>query len=108
MLKEFAAKRCVKLGKLLEKGALGLDPRKKDSGGSNPNPKSDHRNDYNPTKVIIINLTISKPTKSFACICKLGNSTRVVSSFNFFFVGVRVFEKLRLEGQSNFLFSVIS
>ncbi|KAH7520312.1 hypothetical protein FEM48_Zijuj08G0130700 [Ziziphus jujuba var. spinosa] len=50
VLKEFAAKRCVKLGKLLEKGALGLDPRKKDSGGSNPNPKSDHRNDYNPTK----------------------------------------------------------
>ncbi|KAF3439072.1 hypothetical protein FNV43_RR17347 [Rhamnella rubrinervis] len=50
VLKEFAAKRCVKLGKLLERGGLGLDTRKKKSGGSNPNPKSDR--DYNkPVKM---------------------------------------------------------
>ena len=45
VLKEFAAKKCVKLGKLLEKGGMGVDKRKL-SGGSglnpNPNPESLH------------------------------------------------------------------
>ena len=44
VLKEFAAKKCVKLGKLLEKGGLGfgvgVETRRKDSGRcSNTNPK---------------------------------------------------------------------
>jgi hypothetical protein len=46
VLKEFAAKKCVKLGKLLEKGGLGfgvgVETRRKDSGrcsNTNPNPK---------------------------------------------------------------------
>lgn len=47
VLKEFAAKKCVKLGKLLERGGLGLgaELRKKGSGCSNPNPnpKSDNK-----------------------------------------------------------------
>ncbi|KAK7849240.1 hypothetical protein CFP56_003237 [Quercus suber] len=47
VLKEFAAKKCVKLGKLLERGGLGLgvEVRKKGSGCSNPNPnpKSDNK-----------------------------------------------------------------
>lgn len=34
MLKEFAAKKCVKLGKLLEKGGIALDNKKKLPGGS--------------------------------------------------------------------------
>lgn len=45
MLKEFAAKKSVKLGKLLrDRGALGLELKKKDSDGPNPNSKSDDRN----------------------------------------------------------------
>lgn len=54
VLKEFAAKRCVKLGRLLERGGLGLDTmRKGESGGSNPSPKSDHNYNTNnkPIKV---------------------------------------------------------
>ncbi|KAM3709121.1 hypothetical protein ACB098_02G150200 [Castanea mollissima] len=47
VLKEFAAKKCVKLGKLLERGGLGLgvELRKKGSGCSNanPNPKSNNK-----------------------------------------------------------------
>ncbi|KAL7190879.1 hypothetical protein ACSBR2_023034 [Camellia fascicularis] len=43
VLKEFAAKKCVKLGKLLQRGGLGLE-RKKLSGGPslnrNPKPES--------------------------------------------------------------------
>jgi len=46
VLKEFAAKKCVKLGKLLEKGGLGfgvgVETRRKDLGrcsNTNPNPK---------------------------------------------------------------------
>ncbi|KAL5556777.1 hypothetical protein UlMin_039013 [Ulmus minor] len=36
VLKEFAAKKCVKLGKLLkERGGIGLDVKKRDSSGSN-------------------------------------------------------------------------
>lgn len=34
MLKEFAAKKCVKLGKLLEKGGIAVDNKKKLPGGS--------------------------------------------------------------------------
>lgn len=46
MLKEFAAKKCVKLGKLLERGGLGLgvELRKKGSGCSNPNPNPKSNN----------------------------------------------------------------
>ncbi|XP_004288263.1 PREDICTED: uncharacterized protein LOC101291177 [Fragaria vesca subsp. vesca] len=44
VLKEFAAKKSVKLGKLLrDRGALGLELKKKDSDGPNPNSKSDDR-----------------------------------------------------------------
>lgn len=47
VLKEFAAKKCVKLGKLLEKGGLGfgigvgvgVETRRNGSGCSNTNPK---------------------------------------------------------------------
>ncbi|KAB1214920.1 hypothetical protein CJ030_MR5G024512 [Morella rubra] len=39
VLKEFAAKKCVKLGKLLERGGLGVETRRKGSGGSNPMSK---------------------------------------------------------------------
>ncbi|GFY99447.1 hypothetical protein Acr_13g0008470 [Actinidia rufa] len=41
VLKEFAAKKCVKLGKLLEKGGMGVDKRKL-SVGSGPNPDNLH------------------------------------------------------------------
>lgn len=46
VLKEFAAKKCVKLGKLLERGGLGLgvELRKKGSGCSNPNPNPKSNN----------------------------------------------------------------
>lgn len=40
VLKEFAAKKCVKLGKLLEKGGPGVETRRKDSSSSITNPKS--------------------------------------------------------------------
>ncbi|XP_024025469.1 uncharacterized protein LOC21392709 [Morus notabilis] len=41
VLKEFAAKKCVKLGRLLkERGGLGLDLRKKDSSDVGPTSRS--------------------------------------------------------------------
>lgn len=50
MLKEFAAKKSVKLGRLLrDRGGLGLELKKKDLGAPNPNSKSDKNNS---TKVI--------------------------------------------------------
>ncbi|XP_022740369.1 uncharacterized protein LOC111292320 [Durio zibethinus] len=40
VLKEFAAKKCVKLGKLLKQGGLGMDLKRKDlPAASNSNPK---------------------------------------------------------------------
>ena len=43
MLKEFAAKKCVKLGKLLEKGGMGVEKRKVSGGsGLNPNPNPEN------------------------------------------------------------------
>lgn len=55
MLKEFAAKKCVKLGKLLERGGFGVETMRKESGGSDPKSKFDnsssakvHISSYNP------------------------------------------------------------
>jgi len=43
VLKEFAAKKCVKLGKLLEKGGIALDKKKLPAGWTrNPNPKPEN------------------------------------------------------------------
>lgn len=45
VLKEFAAKKSVKLGRLLrDRGGLGLELKKKDLGAPNPNSKSDKNN----------------------------------------------------------------
>lgn len=52
MLKEFAAKKCVKLGKLLERGGLGVETRRKGSGGSNPMSKIENC----PVKASIFNV----------------------------------------------------
>ncbi|XP_040992172.1 uncharacterized protein LOC121239099 [Juglans microcarpa x Juglans regia] len=42
VLKEFAAKKCVKLGKLLERGGFGVETMRKESGGSDPKSKFDN------------------------------------------------------------------
>ncbi|GFY86642.1 hypothetical protein Acr_05g0002810 [Actinidia rufa] len=45
VLKEFAAKKCVKLGKLLEKGGMGVEKRKvSGDSGSDPNPNPNPEN----------------------------------------------------------------
>lgn len=53
VLKEFAAKKCVKLGRLLkERGGLGLDLGKKDSSGVGPANRSLKSENCNSFKVI--------------------------------------------------------
>lgn len=58
VLKEFAAKKSVKLGKLLkDTGGPGLEMRMKDLGGPNPNPNLKSEN-HNSIKVTMQNFTI--------------------------------------------------
>lgn len=49
MLKEFASKKCGKLGKLLERGGHGVQMKHKDSRAPNPSPSSN--SDFCPIKV---------------------------------------------------------
>lgn len=73
VLKEFAAKKCVKLGRLLkERGGLGLDLRKKDSsdaGLTSRSLKSENCNSFKVISLLFFFIYIKKSERLIVTIC---------------------------------------